>query len=87
MGKNIKKQKYSNFDASTINHLKLEMATTISNIEDMIISDFDIVKLKELESYYIQCKLTLKAYIHQDVGKLRSLALFYNFDLNKLVVV
>jgi hypothetical protein len=84
MEQNIKNQKYSNFDTSIIRHLKLEMATTISNIEDMIISDFDIVKLKELEHYYMQCKLVLKAYIHQDIGKLRSLALFYHFDLNQL---
>lgn len=84
MDQNNKNQKYTNFDASIIRHLKLEMATTISNIEDMIISDFDIVKLKELEHHYIQCKLTLKAYIHQDIGKLRTLAKFYHFDLNDL---
>ena len=84
MEQNIKNQKYTNFDASIIRHLKLEMATTISNIEDMIISDFNIIKLKELEHYYIQCKLTLKAYIHQDIGKLRTLAKFYHFDLDQL---
>lgn len=80
----IKNKKYTNFDASIIRHLKLEMATTISEIDDMIISDFDIVKLRELESYYIQCKLTLKAYIHQDIGKLRTLAKFYHFNLDQL---
>ena len=84
MEQNIKNQKYTNFDASIIRHLKLEMATTISNIEDMIISDFNIIKLKELEHYYIQCKLTLKAYIHQDIDRLRPLAKFYHFDLNEL---
>lgn len=84
MDQNIQNQKYSNFDASVIRHLKLEMATTISNIEDIIISDFNIIKLKELESYYIQCKLVLKAYIHQDIGKLKSLGKFYHFDLNQL---
>ena len=84
MEQNIKKQKYSNFDASIIRHLKLEMATTISEIEEMIILDFNIVKLRELEHYYIECKLTLKAYIHQDTSKLKSLASFYHFDLNNL---
>ena len=84
MDQNIKNKKYTNFDASIIRHLKLEMATTISNIEDMITNDFDIVKLKELEHYYMQCKLTLKAYIHQDIGKLRSLGKFYHLDLNQL---